>query len=289
MSSRQKDALATMNRELKDGRLADSSKREDAELVRQVLDEAWELTPEVREQLDRVFGKDASKTLRSGASTDGTSIISPDDFDVAYTERETDADEATLKKTNLSVAMDEWSTANYPSSGDTNRRSFLIRVQKALHDRQPVVITWDVDFNAMESGDNELRGSFNLTTLENAGGPGNQGGHMTVFEDYEAETEEFGLLKAGETLDPENADDQAKLEAALLPSTKIKFMRIKNSWGGFRDDRASAPGFPGYHDLYLDYLNGPLKWCPSVEGAKTSSNCTGSTVPLNDVMLPPGY
>ena len=288
MSDRQKTALDTMNRELKDGRLADSSDRENAKLVREVMDEAWKLTPEVKDQLDRVFGEDASKTLSNGASVDGTSILSPDDFKVAYTERQTNPDEATLKETTLSTAIEEWETASYPSS-ESSRRSLLIRVQKALHDRQPVMVTWDVDFNAMESRDNELKGSFNLTTLADAGGPGRQGGHMTVFEDYQAETEEFGLLKAGETLDPENPDDQAKLEAALLPSTKIVFMRIKNSWGGFRDDRASAPGFPGYHDLYLDYLNGPIKWCPDVEGTKTSSNCTGKSNPLDNVLLPPGY
>jgi len=50
-----------------------------------------------------------------------------------------------------------------------------------------------------------------------------------------------------------------------------------------------AAGFPGYHDLYMDYLNGPIDWCPSVEGSKNDTNCTGTTVPLNDVMLPPGY
>ena len=120
-------------------------------------------------------------------------------------------------------------------------------------------------------------------------GPCRQGGHMTVMEDYQADTEEFGTLAAGVTLDPENEEDAAKLEAALLPSTTLSFIRIKNSWGGFRDDRASAPGFPGYHDLYLDYLNGPLKWCPDVTATKTDANCTGRQPGLRTVSLPPGY
>ena len=136
--------------------------------------------------------------------------------------------------------------------------------------------------------DNPLVGSFNMTTLGEAGGPGRQGGHMTVLEDYEATTQEFGLLKAGETLDPNNAEDAAKLDALLLPSTEIKFMRIKNSWGSLRPDRGFAPGFPGYHDLYVDYLNGPIKFCPSVDD-KTNENCTGTSTPLDKVMLPPGY
>ena len=112
---------------------------------------------------------------------------------------------------------------------------------------------------------------------------------MTVLEDYDAVTEQYGELKAGVTLDPSNPDDQAKLEAALLPSTVIKFFRIKNSWGAFRDDRSSAPGFPGYHDLYMDYMNGPITWCPDVEGAKTPENCKGQARPFRAVVLPPGY
>jgi hypothetical protein len=69
----------------------------------------------------------------------------------------------------------------------------------------------------------------------------------------------------------------------------VKFWRIKNSWGAFRDDRSSAPGFPGYHDLYQSYLDGPIKFCPSVEGTKTAANCTGTTEPWSNVILPPGY
>jgi hypothetical protein len=161
-------------------------------------------------------------------------------------------------------------------------------VQRALHDAQPVIIVWDVDFNAMESGPGELQGSFNRTTLNEAGGPGQQGGHTTVLEDYQAVTAEYGLLAAGDTLDPDDPGDQAKLAALLEPSTEIRFFRIKNSWGALRDDRSSAPGFPGYHDLYLDYLDGPIPWCPSV-GAKSAETCTYTTVPLISLMLPPGY
>ena len=106
----------------------------------------------------------------------------------------------------------------------------------------------------------------------------------------------FAFLKREYRLDHADAclrvlgdDAVKKLEAALLPSSEIKFWRIKNSWGAFRDDRSSAPGFPGYHDLYMDYMNGPITWCPSVEGAKTSSNCRGTTDPFENIVLPPGY
>lgn len=295
MSSRQKSALDKINEEMKTGRLKTSTSRRDGKLVREVLDEAWGLSDEVRAELDQVFGEDGERTLRSStADTEGTRIIRPSEFSVRYTARDASTGEAEIVDGNLEDAITEWRSASYPSWGSDEevaegRRNFLIRVQRALHDSQPVVVTWNVDFNAMESGTGPLRGSFNLQTLEEAGGPGRQGGHMTVLEDYEAETEEFGLLKAGETLDPANEEDARKLEAALDPSTEIKFLRIKNSWGAFRDDRASAPGFPGYHDLYMEYLNGPIQWCPEVEGTKDAENCTGESTPLRTVLLPPGY
>jgi hypothetical protein len=111
---------------------------------------------------------------------------------------------------------------------------------------------------------------------------------MTVLEDYEAQTTAFGLLKAGVTLDPSSPDDKKKLDAALEPGSSVRFFRVKNSWGAVRDDRASAPGFPGYHDLYMDYLNGPIAWCPDAT-SPTNESCTGKTVPFDSVVLPPGY
>jgi hypothetical protein len=283
MSSRQSSALNTINSELKSGRLADHEARQNGKLVREVMDEAWGLTDEVRQQLDSAFGEDGEGSLRYGGSVEGTTIIDPTTLAVKYTER--DGDEVFEVEGSIIDAIGDWRVARYPSA-PAERRALQIRVQRALHDRQPVVVTWNVDFNAMENGEGELRGSFNSTTLANAGGPGSQGGHMTVLEDYEAVTEDLGLLKAGETLDPENEQDAAKLDAALADSTQVRFFRTKNSWGGDRPDRAFAPGFPGYHDLYIDYLDGPMAWCPSRESGE---DCNGEAPGLRDVMLPKGY
>jgi len=292
MSYTQKSALTKINNELKEGgRLETSEARRDGKLVRTVLDEAWGLSDDVRAQLDHVFGEDGSGSIRNGASVESTSIVDPSDFEVSYTRKM--ADDADWVQTDLVTAIEEWSTASYPSSTweadvQTRRREFQQRVQRALHDRQPVVVTWDVDFNALENSPGDLQGSFNLTTLNDSAGPGRQGGHMTVFEDYEAQTAEFGLLEAGVTLDPNSPDGAAKLDAALLPSTEIVFFRIKNSWGSLRPDREFAPGYPGYHDLYMDYLDGPIQWCPNKEDSGSDS-CTGTSSPLSNVMLPPGY
>ncbi len=289
MSSRQSSALNKMQEELKSGRLSTASARANGKLVRQVMDEAWGLSTDVRNQLNTAFGTTGKRTFLTSATSKNTKVVRAKDFKVQYTERKTDPNKATVKNTNLLTAVGDWRTASYPFDS-AGRRNFQIRVQKALHDAQPVIITWSVDFNAMESnGSSPLRGSFNLDTLKKAGGAGRQGGHMTVLEDYEIDTKEFGTLKAGVTLDPANTEDAKKLGAALLPSSTVKFWRIKNSWGAFRDDRASAPGFPGYHDLYQTYLDGPITWCPSVETTKTAANCKGSTEPFENVILPPGY
>lgn len=288
MSNRQKTALDKVNQELKTGRLKDSSARTNRKLVRQVLDEAWGLSPEVRTMLTTAFGSTGKRTYLTSATSKGTKIIRAKDFAVQYTERKTDPSVATVKNTTLKVALDEWRTVSYPFSA-SERRKFQIRTQRALHDRQPVIITWLVDFNAMEGKQGELQGSFNLDTLKASGRPGRQGGHMTVLEDYEATTQEFGLLEAGVTLDPTIPADKAKLDAALLTSTQIKFWRVKNSWGAFRDDRASAPGFPGYHDLYQSYLDGPIAWCPDAAEPKSSSSCKFTAEPFENVILPPGY
>jgi hypothetical protein len=281
MSDRQSSALSAINSALEDGDFDGA----DGKRIREIFDEAWGLSDEVRAQLDQAFGDDGEGTLRQGADVTGTKIVDPATVNVSYTKLVNGQTEQV--ETDLLEAISSWRTVNYPFDS-SRRRDFLKRVQRALHDGQPVVITWDVDFNALENDLNGREGSFNMETLENTGKPGRQGGHMTVLEDYEAETVEFGTLKAGDTLDPADPDDARKLEAALLDSTEIKLLRIKNSWGADRPDREFAPGFPGYHDLWMDYMNGPIRFCPG-EDDKSEENCTGESTPLRSVMLPPGY
>jgi hypothetical protein len=285
MSQRQSSALSQINTALKSGELSTEAARRDRELVRKVFDDAWGLTANVRAQLDQAFGKDGALKLRSGAKLTGTQILDPTAVQVRYAKWS--SGKVQVKNATLVDAVREWKTVRYPESEGT-RRQTLIRVQRALHARQPVGITWNVDFNALENGTNDRRGSFNLETLEETGRPGHQGGHMTVLNDYEAETAEHGVLKAGVTLDPNLAEDALKLEAALLPSTEIKLLRTKNSWGGARADRAFAPGFPGYHDLWMDYLNGPLRWCPDSTNPSNES-CLDEAQGLREMLMPPGF
>jgi hypothetical protein len=281
MSDRQASALATVNAALASGEFEDA----DGATVRRILDDAWQLPQDVRDQLDRAFGADGEQTLRQGASVAGTDIVDPATVMVRYTDRSSGATE--VRDATLLDAISEWNEVRYPF-GQTARREFLRRVQRALHDSQPVVLTWDVDFNALENQAGERQGSFNMKTLDEAGRPGSQGGHMTVLEDYAIETVEFGLLEAGVTLDPSDPADAARLEAALLDSSELTLLRTKNSWGAERPDREFAPGFPGYHDLWMDYMNGPIPFCPGDDNP-TNETCTGESTPLRTVMLPPGY
>lgn len=280
MSARQAQALEKLNLSLASGVLSTQAARRDKTTVRREMDAAWGLSPDVSAMLDRVFGEAVTRTFASPttpADATGSSIVRAADFAVAYP---AGAGRPADRKT-LSQAMTEWRQLYY---GSTDRRAFLLRVQKALHDAQPVVITWFVDFNAMENRDTPLKGSFNLRTLAEFG-PGRQGGHMTVLEDYQARLPDGTILAAGETLAP----NDPRLAQALDPRTEVQLLRVKNSWGAARPDRAFAPGMPGYHDLHLEYLNGPVKRCVERDGDTDTSNCPFDHTPLQNVVLPPGY
>ncbi len=283
MSARQASALAAMNASLKTGALKDPAARRDKQLLRKEMDRAWGLTPEVSAMLDKVFGAGVTRTFGSSrpASITGTPILRGQDFAVAYPS----APGGAPQRKTLTQAMTEWRQAFYSPS---DKRGFLLRVQNALHAAQPVIITWFVDFNALENRDNERKGSFSLTTLKELG-PGRQGGHMTVLEDYQAKLSDGRLLEAGKTLDPKKPADAALLRSALGSGTEVQFLRVKNSWGGARPDRAFAPGMPGYHDLYLDYLNGPVKRCSEKNGSTDTTDCRFDHTPLQNVVLPPGF
>jgi len=276
MSSRQSSALSAINASLKSGVLSDPAKRRDKKALRAEMDKAWGLTPAVSTQITSAFGEGVTRTFASSARQAGTSIIRAQDFAVSYS---TGPGRAATKKT-LADAARDWRQTSY----NANDRQFLIRIQKALHATQPVIVSWFVDFNAMENREGPLRGSFNMKTLGDFG-PGRQGGHMTVFEDYQAKLPDGTVLKAGDTL----AGDDPRLTKALDPRAQIEFFRVKNSWGAARPDRAFAPGMPGYHDLYMDYLNGPVKKCAEKNGQTDTTNCPTSQTPLKYVILPPGY
>jgi len=278
MSSRQSTALSAINASLKSGVLSDPAKRRDKKIVRAEMDRAWGLTAPVSAALTSTFGESVTRTFasRTPARNGGTPILRAQDFAVAYAA----GPGRPVATRTLADAAREWRQSYY-SAGD---RAFQVRIQRALHAAQPVIVSWFVDFNAMENRDGPLKGSFNMKTLGELG-PGRQGGHMTVFEDYSAKLADGRVLEAGVTL----ASDDPRLTQALDPRAEILFFRVKNSWGAARPDRAFAPGMPGYHDLHMNYLNGPVKKCSERNGQTDTTSCTSQQTPLKYVILPPGF
>ena len=290
MSNRQSTALEKINASLKSGTLKDAVARRDKLAIRKELDAAWGLDAAGSKRIDTVFGESVTRTLDksadAAAKAAANKIIRAKDFPAQLRDPSTGAKvngtlQDAIGQSNGWYGPREgkfaWNELTYPTDA-TGRRAFWKRVQKALHDGQPVITSWKVDFNALNSAS-----VFSYDELQRRG-PGKQGGHMTVMHDYQAEVPGVGLLKAGE---PATADQMAK---ALADGTKIQFVRVKNSWGGIRPDRWNAAAIPGYHDLELKYLEGPIKECADgADGHTDTTNCTGSVTPLWDVVLPAGY
>jgi hypothetical protein len=289
MSNKQKTALDAINASLKTGVLKDPAARRDRKLVRKELDRAWGLDQAVVTRINNVFGDDVRRTLdRSSAASNAANankVIRAKDFPAKL------KDPATGQFSNKTLADAlgtsngwfgprqgalAWNELDYPRD-ERGRREFWKRVQKALHDEQPVITSWKVDFNALTRDSR-----FSKTELDRLG-PGRQGGHMTVMHDYQAEVPGIGVLKAGEQATPQ------QMQAALADGTKIQFVRVKNSWGGIRPDRWDDAVLPGYHDLEMGYINGPIKECVEVDGHSDPNNCPRSVTPLWDVVLPAGY
>jgi hypothetical protein len=275
MSARQKSALTYINTSIKSGKLNTAAARRNRATVKSELVAAWGLKPDVVAKLDKLFGADLSKNLTQTSSgkpvvdTAGSIVKRPSEVAVQYTK----GPGLAPSRTTLDVAIREWRVAYYPTTSST-RRTFQARIQRALHDAQPVAVTWTVDFNALDA-----KGAFRGIPAT----PGRQGGHVTILEDYEVtNVPGYGTLAAGKVV-----TDKKTLAAALSSTASITFFRTKNSWGASRADRAFAA--PGHNDLYMDYMNGPIQRCAEkADGTADTTKCSPE-VPFDSVILPPGY
>jgi hypothetical protein len=294
MSARQASAQKAIDLSLASGVLSDPAKRGDRAVVRAELDKAWALDSDVVRLLNSVFGASVNRTVERNYTarrppsvrlSNGTriSVMRAQDISVRVKKGNefTTGTLADVMGTPNGWSRSgplAWSMVNYPSSASA-RRTMQTRVQRALHDHQPVVLTWFVDFNALAAD-----GSFSLEKLGDA--PGGQGNHMGVMYDYEVDNVPgFGTLKAGV-----DETRSAALSAALSPEATVKFFRVKNSWGVDRPDRWVNAPLPGYHDLYTTYLDGPIKRCETkADGSTDTARCNSTTQPFRSVVLPAGY
>lgn len=276
-SRRQSSAQAAINRSLKDGPLKEKAARRDMDLLRKEMDKAWGLSEEVSARLDKAFGRNLEKSP-DWASEEETKIIASSKLLVAV------RDPATKEKVNVPLAdilpsaiagvpggRFAWEEVAYPKTPE-ERRAYMKRMQRALHDGMPPLLTFLVDFSGM-------RGS-KFDTIPAS--PGRQGGHMVAVSDYQAENVPgFGTLLAGKLEERPEA-----LAAALSDEVQIPFIRVKNSWGptGAADELAVS----GHYDLYMKYLDGPISICLDEKGETNRDRCRPE-VPFTSLVLPAGY
>ena len=287
---RQSTSLDAVNAELANGGpLKTAAAQHDRAAILAELMRVWQLDASVQTRITTVFGAGVTKTLDKSyvAQAPGNGVIRAADFPARLVDATThEASNVTLadaigQRSGIGQRTGKWAWqgATYPAD-DAGRRQLQIRVQKALADSLPVLLSWHVDFNALTQDSH-----FSLQQLQQRG-PGRQGGHMTVLHDYQAtNVPGFGTLAAGVDATP------AQLAAALDPQTQIVFLRVKNSWGGIRPDRWAQAALPGYHDLDMDYMNAQITECdetaPGVD--PTPAQCHGTVTPFEDVTLPAGY
>jgi len=268
-SQRQRDALNAINTELNaGGRLATSSDRSNKTKVLTVLMDVWRLNQNVRDTITRVFGATGASTLQYPRSSDRGFIRKATEIrirTVVVRSGQKVATDGTLADV-VPGGRYAWRSASYPSSS-SGRTDFHRRVMNALNARQPVVISWLVDFNFRSNG------TFQVPTPVPMAG--RQGGHLTILEDYQTTIRQQGqpdrVLRAGEMAS--EADQNLAVQYGTLD-----FYRIKNSWGQGTDPSGTGD-FAGYYDLYSNYLNGPITW--------TADNA--QRIPLSSVVLPPGF
>ncbi|MBI2388304.1 MAG: hypothetical protein HYV09_01695 [Deltaproteobacteria bacterium] len=228
-SAAQSQAESYVNNSLKSGVLR--TDRSPA-TVRKELAKAFGLTPQVVAYLDQTFGPAAPKL---GTVPAGFPLRKTSDLVVAQKK-------AGQPVANVKLRDEIYRWREYTKPTDRGQlRNYLRRVQKALHDAQPVLIVWNVDWESRD----RVSGTFPKMQPSAK----IDGVHMTILEDYQAAyVPNIGTLPAGVTV-----TDTTILNAALAAQVEIPFFRIKNSWGNTADPSGSG-AFKGYADLYGGYL-----------------------------------
>jgi hypothetical protein len=283
-STRQSNAEKAINDSIKSGALSTPAARANRATVRAELNRAWGLDATVVTDMDSVFGATVTKTIDRYHNYYGMPAGSKIKRAVDYPARLRDPRTAALSNRSLQDAIGAssfsgrtgryaWNSVSFPRDA-WGRRQFEKRIQRALHDKQPVIMSWFVDFNALETD-----GAFRGPPTE----PGRQGGHMTVLEDYQVtNVPGFGTLQAGVL----ESRPQA-LQAALNDQATIEFWRMKNSWGNHKALTTFVES--GYHDVYSAYIKGNVPQCSKKADQTTDpENCWDAT-PLSAAILPPGY
>lgn len=237
----QKAALEAINLSLKEGVL---SRDKSIKIVDLELQKAFNLTL-TAEMKKKIFPASAIKL--NGRETLNTKLNS-------WADR--------MWPASWGAAPDEKTELPQTFTLNTSQKLMLSQVKKALNKHEPVVMSWFVDFNAMNN-----EGIFNKNSLDLLK-EGHQGYHMTVIEDYLVE----GIHPV--TGQPFSiGEGEATAEEKLLAEQhgNVVAFIVKNSWGGAeRLDRSSYNRFgqKGYHRLDASYL---FSWLAELSNAEEKS------------------
>ena len=276
----QQTALTAIQASLASGALATPEARANGTIVRSELDKAWGLSSDVAADLTATFGADGSKRFgdtNAASLQTGTHVHQASDL-VTGNMQNADGTTTSLTLADFVGTGDSysrsgpyvWQEVAYPSDA-AGRRQAQIRAQKAMNGGWTVLMSWYVDFNALDG-----QGHFKAPPAT----PGPQGGHMTVLEDYEiTNVPGFGTLPAGVNATPE------QLAASVDPAATITFLRTKNSWGTYE----SLASMPGYFDIYEPYFDGPIQECQTDADEKPIAGTCYSATPLSEFVVPPGF
>ncbi len=286
ISQHQAAAKAAMKDELTTGSLSTEASRKNPRTVRAALNAAWGFTDNgVADHLDLVFGAGAvtmrldvaynkahlPKSLPMWRAQDiEVKVIDPDTKKEIASHLDAAIGTATNGDINKRSGRYAWNWVPFPAAAD-QQRAFFRRMQVALGDGIALPIVWQVPIDAMQA------------KIIGPGKTGRYGGHLTLISDYEAmNVPGFGTLKAGQ-----NASAAAQ-QAALSDAAKIKFVRIKNSWGGGSGVVPNSWWPPaGYYDLYASFLTTPVQACDGVDKDHLV-NCA-SRLPLSGVAFPAAH
>jgi len=232
--------------------------------VRQVLNEVFGLDESTIAEMSRLFpsGKEGKSLARSSGN-----FLSAHDTMVGYRTPEN----ATVSAPLINVLDRYEFVAAPPTDDQRGRRRLLQRMQRALFNEQPVVLSFGINTDYVNDS---KRNSFRLENYtgnhhETSRLP-REGFHGLVLDDFEIDAPPFGRLHAGQLV-----TDPAQKAAALADTAEIIFLRGKNSWGYTPAPGTAAPrDLRGYWDIYLNYLN--IETAPPARddtSAETSSTC----------------